>query len=99
MTETIIVPQIVLASASARRAELLASAGFDFVIQPADVDETLQAGEMPEVYALRVATLKARAVGMSCRIPGSPVLAADTVVIVDGRILGKPRDREDAATC
>src|SRR5262249_21640905 len=65
-------------------------------IQAADVDETLHTGETPEVYALRVARLKARAVGVARRNSGSPVLAADTVVIVEGRILGKPRDAEDA---
>src|SRR5262249_9144937 len=90
------VARIVLASASPRRAELLTSAGFEFEIQPADVDETLHAGETPEVYALRVARLKARAVRLTCRNSDSPVLAADTVVIVDGCILGKPHDSEDA---
>jgi len=87
---------IILASGSPRRAELLASAGFDFVIQPADVDETRLDGETPEVYALRVARLKARAVGTNRANSGRPILAADTVVIVNDRILGKPRDREDA---
>jgi nucleoside triphosphate pyrophosphatase len=88
--------RIVLASASPRRAELLTSAGFEFERRPADVDETRHAGETPEVYALRVARLKARAIGTASEIHASPILAADTVVIADGRILGKPRDREDA---
>jgi len=87
---------IILASGSPRRAELLASAGFDFVIQPADVDETRLDGETPEVYALRVARLKARAVGTNRANSGRPILAADTVVIVNDRILGKPRDQKDA---
>jgi septum formation protein len=90
------VARIVLASASPRRAELLTSAGFDFVAQPADVDETRRDGETPEAYALRVAQLKAQAVAATPQASASLVLAADTVVVVDGRILGKPRDREDA---
>ena len=61
---------------------------------PADVDETPHAGETPEVYALRVAPR--RRAPSACRHSGSPILAADTVVVVNGRILGKPRDREDA---
>jgi septum formation protein len=86
--------QIILASGSPRRAELLTAAGISFDIIPADVDETLQAGEMPEAYVRRVAEAKARAV--MARAAGRPVLAADTVVVVDDLILGKPTDRDDA---
>jgi septum formation protein len=85
---------LLLASASPRRADLLASAGFTFEIRPADVDETYLAGEPPREYALRVARAKASraAEAADARI----VLAADTVVVLDGRVLGKPRDAADA---
>lgn len=89
--------RLILASASPRRAELLASAGFSFEIAPAEVDETPAPGEEPRAYALRVARDKAEAVAARCRESGSVVLAADTVVVADGRILGKPADQDDAA--
>jgi septum formation protein len=87
-------PPIVLASASPRRASLLAAAGFTFVVRPAEVDESPLGGESPADYVARVARDKARASG-----PGTDevVLAADTVVVVDGMILGKPADDHDAA--
>jgi septum formation protein len=87
--------RLILASASPRRAELLNAAAIDFDIMPADVDESVHDGESAEVYAARVAEAKARAV-LEGR-PDRPVLAADTVVVVDGRILGKPADAADAA--
>ena len=86
--------RLILASASPRRAELLTSAGFTFAVAPADVDETARPGEDPAPYALRVARDKASAAARGAA--GEVVLAADTVVVVDGRILGKPRDRADA---
>jgi len=86
---------LILASASPRRAELLSSAGFEFEVAPADVDESVLAGETPKAYALRVARDKAVRVA-SCRKSGSVVLAADTVVVADGSILGKPVDANDA---
>ena len=85
---------LVLASASPRRAELLTSAGFTFDVAPADVDETPRAREMPGAYALRVA--RDKAVAAAAEWPNAIVLAADTVVVADGRILGKPADRTDA---
>jgi septum formation protein len=85
---------IVLASASPRRAELLRAAGFSFVVEPADVDESVLPGEAPEAHVRRLARAKAQA-GAS-RHPREAVLGADTVVVVDGRILGKPRDAADA---
>ena len=90
-------PPLILASASPRRAELLARAGYEFTIEPADVDESLMPGEQPADYVLRVARAKAHAVARRCRESGSTVLAADTTVVVDGEILAKPADREDAA--
>jgi septum formation protein len=89
-------PQLILASASPRRAELLASAGFAFTIEPADVDETLHEGEAPADYVLRVARAKARAVAVRRGTSGAPILAADTTVVVDGEILAKPDDEADA---
>ena len=87
---------LVLASASPRRAELLAAAGFTFEVRPADVDETPYASEAPVAYAFRVARDKAEAVARACGQPGTVVLAADTVVVAGGEILGKPDDDADA---
>jgi nucleoside triphosphate pyrophosphatase len=84
----------VLASASPRRAELLSSAGFRFTVDPPDVDESLQAGETPETYVLRVARDKARTV--AARRRGEVILAADTAVVLGADILGKPVDNADA---
>jgi septum formation protein len=86
---------LVLASASPRRQELLRAAGISFTVQPADVDETPQAGEPPKDLAERLAKEKALAVW---RIrPQDLVLGADTVVVVENQLLGKPSDAEDAA--
>jgi septum formation protein len=87
--------RLVLASASPRRAELLTSAGFAFEVSPADVDEALWEGEEPGAYALRVARDKA-ATAAARHADGRVVLAADTVVVSEGEILGKPRDAGDA---
>jgi septum formation protein len=87
--------RLVLASASPRRAELLTAAGIPFEVEPANVDEATRRGEAPEAYVVRVARDKARAV--SRRRPDRLVLAADTTVVVDGLILGKPEGVEDAA--
>ena len=86
--------RLILASASPRRAELLRAAGIEFDVMPADVDETLHGGESPEQYVRRVAN--AKACGVLARSHGRPVVAADTVVVVDGEILGKPVDADDA---
>ena len=86
--------RVILASASPRRAELLRAAGIEFEVAPAYVDETLQEGEPPEVYVRRVAAGKARA--MHVRFPGRVILAADTTVVVDHHILGKPENADDA---
>jgi septum formation protein len=86
---------LILASASPRRAELLTAAGIPFEVRPAAVDESIHPGEDARGYALRVATEKARSVLASS--DGRPVLAADTVVVVNGQILGKPVDPDDAA--
>lgn len=83
-----------MASASPRRAELLTAAGIPFEIQPAHIDEGVRSGEDARTYASRVALEKAQAVASA--IPGQPVLAADTVVVIDGQILGKPVNTDDA---
>jgi septum formation protein len=87
--------RLILASASPRRAALLGAAGYVFDVAPADVDESALPGETPEAYVLRVAAAKARAALQS--FPGCAVLAADTTVVVDGDMLGKPSSDEDAA--
>jgi septum formation protein len=88
---------LVLASASPRRQELLRNARIPFKVQPADVPEAPAAGEPPEDFARRLACDKARAV-FEALPPAREtlVLGADTVVVADGRILGKPAGREDA---
>jgi len=88
------VQRIILASASPRRAELLRAAGIAFDVLPADVDETPHPGELPVAYVRRLAEEKARTVAASAR--NYPVLAADTTVVADGQILGKPADDPDA---
>jgi len=87
--------KLVLASASPRRSELLRNAGIPFTVQPAHVDESRRKRESPIKYAQRVARDKAQMV--SQRNANGVVLGADTIVVVDGEILGKPRDRADAA--
>jgi septum formation protein len=86
---------IVLASASPRRQELLRNAGIAFTVQPADINETPLAGESPRDCAERLAREKALAVFQGRA--GDCVLGADTIVVVDGAILGKPREADDAA--
>jgi septum formation protein len=85
---------LVLASASPRRQELLRNAGIEFVVHPANVSEIPRDGELPRAFAERMAREKALAV-FALR-PNDLVLGADTVVVVDGEILGKPRDAADA---
>ena len=86
---------LVLASASPRRQDLLRNAGIAFVIQATNPPELPRAGENPRARAERLAGEKARAV--SAQRPGDFVLGADTIVIAEGQILGKPRDAADAA--
>lgn len=89
--------RLILASASPRRAELLTAAGYTFDVIPADVDETPHDDETPELYTQRVARDKARHIAASHAAPGVVVLAADTEVVIEGRVLGKPSDAADAA--
>lgn len=90
--------KIALASASPRRRELLAQLAVDFVLVKADVDETQLPGELATDYVLRLAISKARA-GFQHQtqtgVAALPVLGADTIVVVDGEVLGKPTDLAD----
>lgn len=85
---------LILASSSPRRSEILSAVGWPFEAHPAGVDETRLAGESPENFVRRLAREKAEAVART-RLFGL-VLGADTTVVVDGEILEKPRDEEDA---
>jgi len=87
-------PQLVLASGSPRRAEILNSVGWTFTKDVPDIDESEREGELPEDYVQRLAEEKAQAV--SHLHPDSIILAADTTVVIDEQIIGKPVDLEDA---
>ena len=89
--------KLIVASASPRRAELLRSAGFEFTVVAPEVEEVPQAGESAEGYTRRVAAEKAQHVVRTHAGDGQMILGADTEVVVDGRILGKPNDSADAA--
>lgn len=88
--------KLILASASPRRWELLRQAGFDFEVRPSKVEEAVAPGEAPEEFVRRAAHEKARDVSASA-LPESLILGADTAVVADQEILGKPADAEDAA--
>ena len=85
-------PRLVLASGSPRRSKLLKELGVDFDIRPVQTDERPKDGESPSDLVVRLAREKARAGGL----PGSLVLAADTMVVLEGVALGKPVDEADA---
>ena len=85
--------QLILASQSPRRRELLGLTGLDFAVRVADIDETMDPGKDPFDEVARVSRLKALAVR---REPGDVVIAADTIVVCEGEVLGKPRDEADA---
>jgi len=88
-------PILCLASASPRRSELLRQIGVPHCIQPADLDESRHAGETPSAYVTRLAKEKSSAVLTARAASGAaplPVLGADTTVVIDGLVLGKPQD-------
>ena len=87
-------PKLVLASGSPRRSEIMNSVGWEFTKDVPDIDESERDGENAETYVQRLAKEKAEAVTASH--PGEIVLAADTTVVLDGRIIGKPTDLLDA---
>lgn len=91
-------PTLILASASPRRQELIRTIGLPYRIDAADVDESMPEGTAPDDLVEQLSLRKAQAV--SGRVPdGEPsiVIGSDTVVVLDGRILGKPKDEQDAA--
>ena len=88
--------RLVLASRSPRRARLLREAGYDIDVLPADVDERRLDAETPRKYVSRLAASKASAVAPQA--DGRIVVAADTVVLIDGLVLGKPADRREAVS-
>lgn len=87
-------PRIILASASPRRKELIASLDWKIEIIPSGAEETIESNLAPEQVPLQLALLKARDVAKNN--PGAVVIGCDTVVIIGGEILGKPKDRADA---
>jgi len=86
---------LVLASASPRRQELLRNAGIPFVVQATDIPEVPEEGEAPRAFAERLA--REKALSVLRQRPDELVLGADTIVVVEAEILGKPRDSADAA--
>ena len=86
-------PTVILASASPRRRDLLRLIGIEHEVVPANIDETHRGGETPAVHAERLAREKA----LRLERPDAVVIGSDTIVVVDGDILGKPRDRDEAA--
>jgi len=86
--------RVVLASQSPRRRELLTLVGIPHAVAPADIDESVRPGERPAPHAERLARTKASAI--AARDRDALVVAADTIVVIDGTILGKPRDEADA---
>jgi septum formation protein len=86
-------PRVILASASPRRRELLSLIGIDHEVWPANIDESYLTGETPREHAERLAREKAAAVDVADAV----TIGSDTIVVVDGDVLGKPRDRRHAA--
>ena len=88
-------PRVILASASPRRRELLSLIGIEHEVMPANIDETLLNGESAVEHAERLALEKAHVIARQA--PDALIIGADTIVVLDGDILGKPRAREEAA--
>lgn len=89
------VSHIILASGSPRRAELLSQVGLDYTVVVPDVDESAHEDESPRNFVSRMSQEKASSVA-GLAATGGVVVAADTIVVIEGDILGKPRDRHDA---
>ncbi len=88
--------RLILASASPRRKELLEQLGVHYICAPADIDESPSVDEAPSDYVQRMAQEKARATALVYPPLDGAVLSADTIVVLDGKVLGKPRDYADA---
>ena len=86
-------PRVILASASPRRRELLDLVGIACDVEPADIDETYRDGEEAAAHAERLAREKGETI--AARNPDAVVIAADTIVVIDGLVLGKPRDEAE----
>jgi septum formation protein len=86
-------PRVVLASASPRRRELLSVVGIAHEVRPANIDEAYLEGETPRAHCERLAREKAQTIAA----PGTVTIGSDSIVVVDGEVLGKPRDEADAA--
>ena len=86
---------LILASKSPRRRQLLSMMGLEFAVQTADIDETMDKSQTPAHEVAAVAARKAAKIAASH--PQDVIVSADTIVVIDGRILGKPKDEEDAA--
>lgn len=89
-------PRLILASASPRRGDLLDQLGVMYTSEPADIDEARRLGELPADYVQRMAQEKAQTVAALYPTPAFVVLSADTTVVLDDAVLGKPSDKEDA---
>lgn len=87
--------KLILASSSPRRQELLRKEGIEFEVCPANIPEKQRPGEPPSDFALRLAQEKA--LKIAAKFPDAFVLGADTIVVIDGEILGKPAGPQDAA--
>lgn len=90
------IPQIVLASTSPRRRELLASVGIKFAIVPSHIPENILAGETPAAHVLRLSRAKAEEVAHNPEVAGRWFIGSDTIVLRDKNILGKPADAAEA---
>lgn len=90
------VAQVILASASPRRRELLTLINVAHTVRPADIDESARQGEPPRALAERLAREKASAGALGAD-PDAVIVGSDTIVVVDGAVLGKPRDTTEAA--
>jgi septum formation protein len=88
--------QLILASASPRRKELLSGIGVDFTIHPPSIDESQSPGELPFDFVKRLSLEKSLAIAVQSSV-GTYVLGADTIVVIDNIVLGKPRDEAQAA--
>ncbi|HEY7911012.1 MAG TPA: Maf family protein [Blastocatellia bacterium] len=86
--------KIILASASPRRAELLRALGVDFELAPSQVHERPHPDEAPPDYIIRIA--RAKVIAVARKVESGLIIGADTIVVLDGQLLGKPEDEEDA---
>lgn len=86
---------IILASKSPRRKQLLSMMGLEFTVQTADIDETMDPSQTPAHEVAAVSARKAKKI--AAQHPQDVIVSADTIVVIDGKILGKPKDEQDAA--